>query len=300
MERKYVHPEVGRQHEMVRSTSRMEREHPHTIWGWADHVKCSGRLHRESNHQATTYKLWAKDIPSVRPHRMTETNIHSEDGQKTWIGQVDFAGQKPTTYILRMGRRREMISQTSQKDRDQPHTFWEWADNVKWSVRLHRRTETNHIQSEDGGQCEMIRLTSQKDGDQPRTFWGWADDVKWSGRLHRRMGTNHLQAEDGRWCEMIRLTSRKDGGQPRTNWGCADDKTWSGRLHGWRITTYSLDEKIVKWSGWLHWRMENYYTLSGYGGMALPNIEFDHLGALAMITYSLMFKSHCQNVQSIS
>jgi len=46
--------------------------------------------------------------------------------------------------------------------------------------------------------------------------------------------------------------------------------------------------------------MENYYTLSGYGGMALSNIEVDHLGVLAMITNSLMSKSHGQNVQSIS
>jgi len=117
---------------------------------WADNMKWSDQLH-----------VWKENI-----------HIQSEDGQITWNVQVDFTerattkqphtsyGQKTyrqldpiewqrPTYILRMGRKHELVRSTLQ-DRNRPHTYWGWADDVKWSVRLHRRTETNHIHSENG------------------------------------------------------------------------------------------------------------------------------------------------------
>jgi len=48
--------------------------------------------------------------------------VQPEEGKAMWKGQIDFTeGWRATTYILRMGRRRERIRSTS-RDGEKPWT----------------------------------------------------------------------------------------------------------------------------------------------------------------------------------
>jgi len=116
-----------------------------------------------------------------------------------WNDQVDFTeGRRPTTYILRMGRRCEMVRSPSQKNGDQPLTGWGWQmmwnDQVdfteRWRpttyklrmcgrqnmVRSTSRMENNHILS-GWKDSEMVRLTSLKNGKLLHTLWIWGDGI---------------------------------------------------------------------------------------------------------------------------
>jgi len=142
---------MERRREMVRSTSWRDREQPRTGWRWADDGN-SGRLDRgkESNHVHTEDGQMKGNGQIL--HRGTESNhVQAEDGQTTGNGQVDLTdGRRATTYILRMGRRREMVRSTSGRDREQPRTGWGLVDDAKWSERLQGGIESKHVHAEDG------------------------------------------------------------------------------------------------------------------------------------------------------
>ena len=249
---------MGRQHEMIRGTSQMDQEQPHTNWRWVDNMKWSEQLHR-----------WIKN-----------NHIQAEDGQTTWNDQRDFTdGSRTTTYMLRMGRQCEMVRATSQMDREQPITCWEWADNVKWSEGLHRWIENNHIQAEnkqtrwngqsnftDGLRTTTYTLKMGRQGEMIRDFTEWLRTTTYILRMSRQcemirgasqMDYNHIRPEDGqtiwngqsnftdgsktttyilkmgRQYEMVRETSQMDQEQPHTNWRWVDNMKWSEQLHRW-------------------------------------------------------------------
>jgi len=127
-----------RQREMVRWTSQKHQKQSLTFWECADKVNWSDGLHRS----------------------IKNSHIHAENVQTRRNGQMDFTeASKTVTYTLRMCRQGEFVRWTSQKHQKQSLTFWECADKVNWSDRLHRSIKNSHLQTEDA----QTRINGQMD-----------------------------------------------------------------------------------------------------------------------------------------
>ena len=235
-------------------------------------------------------------------------------------------GSKTSTYLLKKGRRGEMVRSTSWKGQEPAHTHWRWADKEKWSDQLHGRIKNKHIPPEDG---EMIRSTSWKCQEKAHTSWRRADKEKWSGQLHERIKNKHIPPEKeqtrrngqinfmkglktstcplkmGRQEEMVRSTSWKGHEQAHTCWRLeiVRSTSWKGQeqahtfwrwrngqvnfMEGSRTSTYLL--KMKKWSGQLHRRVKNKH-IPAEDGQTRRNGEINFMGGSKTSTYLLQME----------
>ena len=166
-----------------------------------DKQRISQTLSRDKTQPHTPWEQGMKSRGSARHPAGTKHNhIHAEIKEWQAEDQPDIQqGQNTTTYTLRARNDKQRISQTSSRDKTQPHTSRDWGMTSRGSARHPVGTNTTTYTLRLRNDKQRISQTSSRDKAQPHTRWEQGMTSRGSARHPAGTKLNHIHAESKEW-----------------------------------------------------------------------------------------------------